>query len=94
VKDLERRWPSRKGSAFPEDALARFHMFVSCETDDDLQHVVKYAGDDSLVIGTDYGHNDQSTEIDALVKLRDNGGLSEHQYWKIVDQNPRVLWAL
>jgi hypothetical protein len=53
IKDLERRWPGRTGSAFLADVLARFHMFVSCETDDDLQHVVKYAGEDSLVIGTD-----------------------------------------
>jgi len=94
VKDLERRWPGRKGSAFPEDALERFHMFVSCETDDDLAHVVKYAGEDSLVIGTDYGHDDQSTEIDAMVKLKDNGGLTERQYWNIVEHNPRALWAL
>jgi predicted TIM-barrel fold metal-dependent hydrolase len=94
VKDLQRRWAGRKGSAFPEDALARFHMFVSCETDDDLAHVLEYAGDDSLVIGTDYGHNDQSTEIDALVKLKENGGLTEQQYRKIVDDNPRKLWGL
>ena len=67
-------------------------MFVSCETDDDLEHVVKYAGEDSLVIGTDYGHNDQSTEIDTLVNLRDC--CSHAQQWKIVDQNPRARWAL
>jgi hypothetical protein len=69
-------------------------MFVSCETDDDLAHVVRYAGEESLVIGTDYGHDDQSTEIDAMVKLKDNGGLTERQYWKIVEHNPRALWAL
>ena len=94
VKDLQRRWADRKGTPFPADALARFHMFVSCETDDDLAHVIKYAGEDNLVIGTDYGHNDQSTEIDALVKLKENGGLTEQQYRKIVDHNPRALWAL
>lgn len=94
MKDLERRWPARKASPFPTDALARCHMFVSCETDDDLAHVIEHAGEDSLVIGTDYGHDDQSTEIDAMLKLKDNCGLTEQQYWKIVDQNPRQLWAL
>jgi microsomal dipeptidase-like Zn-dependent dipeptidase len=69
-------------------------MFVSCETDDDLSYVIKYAGEDCLVIGTDYGHNDQSTEIDALARLKDNGGLTEEQYRKIVDANPHALWTL
>jgi predicted TIM-barrel fold metal-dependent hydrolase len=94
VKDLERRWPGRKGEPFPERAMSRFNMFVSCETDDDLSYVIKYAGEDCLVIGTDYGHNDQSTEIDALARLKDNGGLTEEQYRKIVDANPHALWTL
>jgi predicted TIM-barrel fold metal-dependent hydrolase len=69
-------------------------MYVSCETDDDLAYVIKYAGENNLVIGTDYGHNDQSTEIDALRNLKDNGGLGADQYRKIVDDNARALWGL
>jgi predicted TIM-barrel fold metal-dependent hydrolase len=95
VKDLQRRWPGRKGGEpFPNDAMARFNMYVSCETDDDLAYVIKYAGESNLVIGTDYGHNDQSTEIDALRNLKDNGGLGADQYRKIVDDNARALWNL
>ena len=39
----------------------------------DLPNVLKYSGDDMLVIGTDYGHNDTSSEILALRKLKEDG---------------------
>ena len=64
------------------------------QTDDDVDYVIKYAGEDNLTIGTDYGHNDQSTEVDALRKLNDQGVLNERQYRKITYDNPSRLFAL
>jgi predicted TIM-barrel fold metal-dependent hydrolase len=94
VKDLQRRWPSRGKGQFPDDALARFRFWVSCETDDDVAYVLRFSGEDNLVIGTDYGHNDQSSEVEALRNLKSSGGLSATQYRKIVDDNPRALFGL
>ena len=94
VKDLKRRWPTTGRGEFPDDALARFNLYVSCQTDDDLSYLLRYTGEDSLVIGTDYGHNDQSTEIEALRNLRHSGGLDERAYRKITDDNARALYAL
>jgi hypothetical protein len=34
--------------------------------------VIKYAGKDNLVIGTDYGHTDVSSEVDAIDIFRAN----------------------
>ena len=94
IKDLQRRWPSRGMGAFPDDALARFRLWVSCQTDDDLAYLLKYTGESSLVIGTDYGHNDQSSEVEALRNLESKGELTAEQYRKIVDDNPRALFGL
>jgi predicted TIM-barrel fold metal-dependent hydrolase len=94
VKDLQRRYPSRGKGPLPEDALARFNMWVSCQTDDDVAYVLKYAGEGNLVIGTDYGHNDQSSEVEALRNLKASGELTSDQYRKIVDDNPRALCGL
>jgi len=54
---------------------------------------LKYSGEDNLVIGTDYGHNDQSTELEALKNLERDGGLDARAYKKITYDNPKALYA-
>ena len=69
-------------------------MWLSCQTDDDIEYISGYSGEDNLVIGTDYGHNDQSTEIEALRNLRESGQIELALYNKITDANARALYAL
>jgi predicted TIM-barrel fold metal-dependent hydrolase len=66
----------------------------TCQTDDDLDHVLTYAGNDNLVIGTDYGHADNAAEIEALRKLRNEGKIGSQVIDKILDDNPRALYGL
>jgi predicted TIM-barrel fold metal-dependent hydrolase len=51
-------------------------------------------GEKTLMIGTDYGHADSSTELDALTTLKDSGGISAAQHRKIVEDNPRAFYGL
>jgi hypothetical protein len=67
---------------------------VTCQTDDDLDYILGYAGEDTLVIGTDYGHSDNASEIEALRKLKCEGNLAPQIITKILDNNPRALYAL
>jgi hypothetical protein len=60
LNDLADRF-RRKGTSFPMDALAANNMWVACENTDDLPYVLSHAGEDPLMIGTDYGHHDPST---------------------------------
>jgi predicted TIM-barrel fold metal-dependent hydrolase len=91
--DLGRRF-ARRGKPFPKNVLKENRIFVTCQTDDDLDHVLGYAGEDNLVIGTDYGHADNAVEIEALRKLRKDGKLPGAVIDKILDDNPRALYAL
>lgn len=93
VKDLQRRWGAIN-RPLPENPLKEYRQFVSCQTDDDVAYVIRYAGEDNLVIGTDYGHNDQSTEIEALRNLKNQGGITARQHQKITSDNARELFAL
>lgn len=93
IQDLRRRFMGQ-GKPFPENLLRDYRMYVSCETDDDVSYVLKYAGDDNLVIGTDYGHTDQSSEVEALRILKEKGGITHEQYRKITDDNPRALYGM
>ena len=62
-------------------------VYVTCQTDDDLDYILGYAGEDNLVIGTDYGHSDNASEIEALRKIRNEGKFAAHVIDKILDDN-------
>jgi predicted TIM-barrel fold metal-dependent hydrolase len=92
--DLRRRLPAQLGQEAPENLLRDYRIWVACQTDDDVPYVVKWAGEDNLVIGTDYGHNDQSTEIEALRNLLRGGALDERVGRKITGDNAKALYGL
>ena len=93
VKDLQRRWGAQ-GKKLPDNPLTQYRQYVSCQTDDDVDYILRYSGEDSIVIGTDYGHNDQSTEVEALRNLKKKGTITANQYEKITYYNPKALFAL
>lgn len=79
---------------FPKNPLKEFKIYVSAQTDDDFPFVLKYSGEDNIVIGTDYGHTDASSEVDAITVFRENSSVGEAVKKKILDDNPRALYAL
>ena len=93
LSDLRRRFPA-VGRQFPDNPLREYRMYVTCQTDDDLEWVLRYAGEDNIVCGTDYGHTDQSSEIEALRHLREKGDVNPSAINKILDDNPRALYNL
>ena len=93
VHDLARRF-ARRGRRFPDNVLNENRIYVTCQTDDDLEYVLGYAGADNLVIGTDYGHADNAVEIEALRKLRRDGKLTGRVIDKILQDNPSALYGL
>lgn len=93
VHDLSRRF-ARRGRRFPDNVLQENRIYVTCQTDDDLEYVLGYAGADNLVIGTDYGHADNAVEIEALRKLRRDGRLDWQVTDKILKDNPSALYGL
>jgi len=93
VKDLQRRWAAQR-KELPENPLKTYRQYVSCQTDDDVDYVLRYAGEENITIGTDYGHNDQSTEVEALRNLKKLGTITDRQYEKITYDNPKALFAL
>jgi predicted TIM-barrel fold metal-dependent hydrolase len=95
LHDLARRADVRWGETFDRfTALRDNRLFVACQMDDDLPYVLKYAGEDNLVIGTDYGHAHVATDLDALRRLRAHRELSRAVVAKIIDDNARALYGL
>ena len=94
MNDLMLRFRRQKRDWAGADLLKESNIYVACQTEDDLPYVLSCAGDENIVIGTDYGHNDTSTEILALRNLREGGKVSPDSAAKILSDNPTRLYAL
>ena len=98
LHDIVRRTAHRQGrhlqGRVTGDILRDNHLFVACQTDDDIPYVVQYAGEDNLVMGTDYGHADTTAELEALSTLRKTNPVDSRIVDKILDDNARALYAL
>ncbi len=91
VNEAVRRSGTR---GFAKNPLRDYKIYISAQTDDDFPFVLKYSGEENIVIGTDYGHTDASSEVDAISVFRANQTVSEAVKKKILDDNPRALYAL
>jgi hypothetical protein len=93
IHDLRRRLETR-GRELAAEPLKDSRIWVTCQTDDDLPYVLRYAGEDNLVIGTDYGHQDQSSEIEAMRVIREKGDVEPRIIDKIMGENAVALYGL
>lgn len=88
------RGEQKRAGRIDYELLRENRLYVACQLDDDLPNVLKYAGEDNIVLGTDYGHADSSTELGALRTLREECTVSRDAVEKILDANPRALYGL
>jgi predicted TIM-barrel fold metal-dependent hydrolase len=78
------------GRKFPEDIFHEYNIFVTCQTNDDLSYILKFAGH-CVVIGTDYRHTDPSSEVDTIAVFREQTGISQEAKDRILHYNPKAL---
>ncbi|MGE5537368.1 MAG: amidohydrolase family protein [Gemmatimonas sp.] len=93
LNDLGLRF-KRRGKRLSPTILQDYRMYVAMQVTDDLGPIVDLVGSDNLVVGTDYGHNDTSSEIEALRLLKTRGGLQPAVVDKILGDNARALYGL
>lgn len=79
----------RQPSFFEENRL-----FVACEADEDVPYLVQRVGPHNLLIGSDYGHADQSAELAALERLVQREDVDVGVASQIVEDNPRRFYGL
>jgi predicted TIM-barrel fold metal-dependent hydrolase len=85
---------NRKGKRPSDDLLKDSRFYVTTQRSDDLSWLLNEIGDDSLLIGTDYGHRDDTAEVDALRRLASDGNVPNASAEKILNANPTALYAL
>ncbi len=97
ITDLRQRVRSPRegvGKELSPTVFADNRMYMMYEVYEDLPHIIDFAGEDSLVVGTDYGHTGQSTQIDAMRKMADRGDVDPRVVDKILRRNPANLYGL
>jgi len=82
------------GRTFPENVFEAYSIFVTCQTNDDVPYIVRYAGENRLVIGTDYGHTDPSSAVTALNEFQRMEGIDSAVKEKILSHNAKALYGL
>ena len=88
------RRAQQAGWKIPENPFKDYNIYVSAQTDDDFEYVFSYIGDENIVIGTDYGHTDTSSEVDAIETFRNLPSVNEESKKKILVDNALGLYHL
>ncbi len=94
VREVQERYLARGRGPAPRNVLKHFKVYVTCETSDDIEFVIKHGGNENLLIGTDYGHADLSTALDAIEKFKALPGISDESKARILYDNPVRLYNL
>ena len=94
VREVQQRFVARGRGGAPANVLKHFNVYVTCEVSDDIPYVIKHGGDENLLIGTDYGHADVSSAMDAIASFKALGGVSNRSKTRILYENPKRLYAL
>ncbi len=80
-----------------DDFLRENRFYVTAQTSDDVPYLLKFGAGDSLMIGTDYSHDDQSGVMGALSfveKLGEEEEITLEAAHKILVDNPRKFYGL
>jgi predicted TIM-barrel fold metal-dependent hydrolase len=87
---LKNKW-QHKSSV---DLFREYRLYVACEADEDIPYLAKYIGEDHILIGSDYPHNDPSREDQFVNALNIREDISPGLREKILYDNPRAFYAM
>ena len=82
---------------FKEDFLRQNRFYVTLHVSDDVPYLLKFGAEDSLMIGTDYAHEDAASvqaALDMVEQLGETGEITMEVARKILDDNPRAFYGL
>ena len=94
VHILRRLLTNRWKFSNSQDLFREYRLFVACEADEDIPYLANCIGNDNLIIGSDYGHNDPSAEPMLVETLAERGDLSASLSDSILRTNPRALYGI
>lgn len=84
------KWKHEKNT----DLFRDYRIYVACEADEDIPHLLSYLGEDNILIGSDYGHTDPANEPRMVDTLRQREDVPANVIDKILGDNPKKFYGL
>ena len=94
LNEVRTRLHNKKGIKAPDDLLTQSNFYITTQKSDQLKWLLNEIGDNNLVVGTDYGHSDDSVEIEVIKRLGEDGSLPQTTASRILETNPGRLYGL
>jgi len=91
---LKRLFRERWKFSSDADLFREYRIYVACEADEDISYIAQYTGEDHLLIGSDYGHQDPSQERQLVATMRSREDVPPHLTEKILCDNPRNFYPI
>ena len=84
----------RDRRSYTQQILRARNLYVTCEEHEELPLILQYAGDDNLVIGSDFGHpGDVDDSIFVQQKLRERTDVPADKSRRILSDNAHRLFG-
>ena len=77
-----------------KDLFRDYRIYVACEADEDIPYLAEYIGENNLLIGSDYGHNDPAEEKALVQTMKTRADLPAGMVEKIMCANPQRFYGL
>jgi predicted TIM-barrel fold metal-dependent hydrolase len=71
-----------------------YKLYVATEADEDIPYLLRFIGEDHIITGSDYGHQDQSKETNMVTLLRGREDVDPAVIEKILSDNPSRFYGL
>ena len=91
---LKRLFKERWKFSSDRDMFREYRIFVACEADEDVNYIARFTGEDQLLIGSDYGHQDPSEERQLVAAMRAREDIPRELTDKILFDNPKKFYPL
>ena len=76
------------------ELFREYRLYVACEADEDIPYIARHTGEDHILIGSDYGHNDPSKEPQLVATMRARKDTPGNLIEQILCENPRRFYGL
>jgi predicted TIM-barrel fold metal-dependent hydrolase len=91
---LKRLFKEKWKFASDQDMFREYRIFVAAEADEDIKYISEFTGEDHLIIGSDYGHQDPSEERQLVAAMRARADVPKTITDKMFFDNPKLLYPL
>jgi uncharacterized protein len=91
---LKRLFKEKWKFSSDQDMFREYRIFVAAEADEDIKYISEFTGEDHLIIGSDYGHQDPSEERQLVAAMRARADVPQTITNKMFFENPKLLYPL